>query len=344
MTLSNPSIPIQIQISNPSKWERSSFVKISFPNREKYQNHQIYSEKNEEISSQIDRNAQNEVVYSFVAENIPGLTSKMYYLKLRDHEASFHLPEEGLLDGNDFYLENDAMRAVLEENGTITIMHRNPEPKNDEGVEKIYAMGEELTKGSIWAGDSFFNCRGLNQICINSHPLLNSKKSKLLEASDFKGVIQLELLFNENSTSGWLYHPLFSIDKGESPVLLITLPRPTDVLNLIFEVRFNLNFEISKKIEQENHIILWNDAAHHGLVIIHPMIKKIIQYNPSSKTQITQMILDFGKKFKENSEPVLYYALLPINADCLVNGSIDTEYIEKYVFDYYHPFELEIKK
>ena len=110
------------------------------------------------------------------------------------------------------------------------------------------------------------------------------------------------------------------------------------------EVVFNLNFEVSKKIEHDNHLILWNNAAHHGLVIIHPGIKEIIQFSPSSKPQLTQITIDFGKKFQETSELALKYALLPINADCLIDGSIDTEYIEKYVFDYYHPFELEIKK
>ncbi len=344
MTIRNSSIPIQIQITNPSKWERSSIVKIIFQNQELYQNHQIYSEENEEITSQIDKNTQNEVAYNFVAENIPGQAFKMYYLKPRDRGANFHLPEEGLLDGNDFYLENDAMRAVLEEDGTLTIMHRNPEPENDGTEEKIYAMGEELTKGSIWAADSFFNCRGLNQIVINSQPLTTTKKSKLLEASDFKGIIQLELKANESSSTELFYRPLFSIDKGESPVLLITLPRPTEVPDQKFEVVFNLNFEVSKKIEQENHIILWNDAAHHGLVIIHPGIKEIIQFNPSSKPQLTQITIDFGKKYKETSEQAIKYALLPINADCLKAGSIDTEYIEKYVFDYYNPFEWEIKK
>ncbi|MHA1519076.1 MAG: hypothetical protein ACTSRK_02725 [Promethearchaeota archaeon] len=332
---------VAFQISNPSKWERSSFVKITFQNQELYQNHQIYSETNEEISSQIDKNSKNEVVYSFVAENIPALAFQTFYLKPRDRTASFHLPQEGLLDGNDFYLENDAMRAVLEENGTLTIMHRNSEPENVEGEEKLYAMGEELVKGSIWAADSFFNCRGLNQLVINSHPLVPPKKSHLLEASDFKGNIQLEYHIPKDLTSEWIYRPSFSIDKGESPVLLITLPGPTELANLQFEVMFNLSFEISKKIEEENHVVLWDDGVLRGLVIMHPGIRDIIQYHPENNKQFT---LDFSKRFVDNPETALKYALIPINADCLVDGSIDGDYVGKYVFDYYNPFEYKILK
>ena len=50
----------------------------------------------------------HEVIFS--ADNIPPLGYKTYFLQKRDPSQDlFEPPEPGLLDGNDFYLENEKL-------------------------------------------------------------------------------------------------------------------------------------------------------------------------------------------------------------------------------------------
>ena len=50
----------------------------------------------------------------------------------------------GLLDGNDYYIENDNVRVVIEENGRITLMDRNDEENNQEKCENKVTIMEEI--------------------------------------------------------------------------------------------------------------------------------------------------------------------------------------------------------
>jgi len=217
--MTNENNVLQIIISNPSKWPRTELISAYFKNTLNSHALQIYDSENFELTSQIELEKEDIYKIRFVAEDVPPLGKKIYIIKKRDPKAEFRLPAMGLLDGNDYYIENDAMRVVIEENGTITIMDRNDEENNPEKCEKkVTIMGEELGCGSIWAEDSFYNYSNLHIVELKPNKALDSEiKYSLMEANDFRGTLQLDRKLKTNE----IIHisTLISLEKGENPLI-----------------------------------------------------------------------------------------------------------------------------
>jgi len=216
---------ITLQIINPHPWACTGLISAVVDIPPWLSSLQLYTENNEEITSQISPLDEGRMQFSFVAEDVPPQGTQAYIIKPRDRTAEMHLPAEGLLDGNDFYLENDTLRAVFEEDGSLTIMHRveNPESEeecSEETEQKIYAMGEELTEGSIWAGDVFTNFRPLHVLSGSSTGKFSPVgPSKLLEANDFWGKVCLNSM--DPANPGSILSTIIAVEKGESQIVKI---------------------------------------------------------------------------------------------------------------------------
>jgi hypothetical protein len=257
---------IPLKIVNPHPWERTALMKIKFRNTLNVSGIQVYDSDNYEISSQIDIEVDGFREVKFVAENIPPLGNRIYYIKKHDRTANFHLPAEGLLDGNEFYLENDLLRIIVETNGTLTIMDKDEE-EDDPSKEKLIIMGEELGNGSIWAGDSFFNYPKLHQFEIDSEIFsMENVKYDLLEASDFGGKIQVTSEILGKSGSRYPITTFLEIEKGEKPTIQIRSLLPSELKDhKVFMVYPTpLKCEI---FAEENVLCLWDANQHQGLGI-----------------------------------------------------------------------------
>jgi len=265
MTLENNIL--QIIISNPSKWARTELISAHFKNTLNSHALQIYNSDNFEITSQIELEKEDIYKIRFVAEDVPPLGKKIYVIKVRDPKAEFQLPAMGLLDGNDYYIENDAMRVVIEENGTITIMDRNDEENEQEKCEKkVIIMGEELGCGSIWAEDSFYNYSNLHIVELKPENTLDSEiKYSLIEANDFRGTLQLDR--NLKSDEIINISTLISLDKGENPLIKFK----TTIMNLpnknTLEILFPCKLSIDKlEVLNEMGIFrIWDPIKKRGL-------------------------------------------------------------------------------
>ena len=258
---------IQIIISNPSKWPRTELISAYFKNTLNSHALQIYDSENFEITSQIELENENLYKIRFVAENVPTLGKKIYFIKNRDPKADFRLPAMGLLDGNDYYIENDAMRVVIEENGTITIMDRNDEENDQEKCDKkVTIMGEELGCGSIWAEDSFYNYSNLHIIDLKPENTLNSEiKYSLIEANDFRGTLQLERKLKTDN----IIHisTLISLEKGENPLVkfkttIMNLPNKS-TLKILFPCK--LSIDKLDVLDELGIYRIWDPIKKRGL-------------------------------------------------------------------------------
>ncbi|MHA1700765.1 MAG: hypothetical protein ACTSWK_00715 [Promethearchaeota archaeon] len=244
MTLENNFL--QIIISNPSKWARTELISAHFKNTLNSHALQIYDSDNFEITSQIELEKEDIYRIRFVAEDVPPLGKKIYVIKERDPKAEFRLPAMGLLDGNDYYIENDAMRVVIEENGTITIMDRNDAENDPKKCEKkVIIMGEELGCGSIWAADSFYNYSNLHIVELKPENTLDSEiKYSLIEANDFRGTLQLDRKIKRDE----IIHisTLISLEKGENPLIKFK----TTIMNLPNKNTLNIKFPCKLSIDK----------------------------------------------------------------------------------------------
>lgn len=336
MSNNESSFPLTIKITNPSEWERSGLVKVTLPPNQISSDLQVYNSQGEEISSQVEKSdPASALLFNFVAEKIPPLATHHYLIKPRDRLAPLHLPLEGLLDGNDYYLENDLMRVVLEENASITIMLRNPEEESSEEEEKIFVMGEELTPGSIWAKDSFFNFRNLNRISVNSHSVALKGKSHLVEASDFKGIVECELLGGDENDKNLVVSTQFSIEKGDSPIVDFDLSLADQTAENILSVGFKLNIHPTTRITEQKYGLFWDKEKKYGILMLHSDFIKVFSNYDEEFPEIT-LVFD-GKQNKDYTiHP--HYALVPLNAAWEENGNLDMNLINRVIFDYFHPF------
>ncbi|MHA1474862.1 MAG: hypothetical protein ACTSQ5_06715 [Promethearchaeota archaeon] len=258
---------IRIIISNPSKWPRTELISAYFKNTLNTHALQIYDSDNFEITSQIELEKEDIYKIRFVTEDVPPLGKKIYVIKERDPKAEFRLPAMGLLDGNDYYIENDAMRVVIEENGTITIMDRNDQENDQEKCEKkVIIMGEELGCGSIWAEDSFYNYPNLHIVELKPENTLDSEiKYTLIEANDFRGTLQLDRKLKTEE----IIHisTLISLEKGENPLIkfkttIMNLPNK-NTLNIQFPCKLSID-----KLEVLNELgiyRIWDPIKKRGL-------------------------------------------------------------------------------
>ena len=265
---------IRIVISNPSKWSRTELISAPFKNTLISHALQVYDSENFELTSQIELEKEELYKIRFVAENVPPLGNKNYFIKKRDPEAEFRLPGMGLLDGNDYYIENDAMRVVIEENGTITIMDRNDEENIPEKCnEKVTIMGEELGCGSIWAEDSFYNYSNLHIIELEPEKTFDSEiKYSLMEANDFRGTIQLDRKLK--TADNIQISTLISLEKGNDPLIKFK----TTIMNL--PIRNNLKILFPCKLSIDKLDVL-NEMGIYR--IWDPIKKRGLAFFTSSK-------------------------------------------------------------
>ncbi|MBA7573422.1 hypothetical protein ES708_15219 [subsurface metagenome] len=297
---------IQIIISNPSKWPRTELISAHFKNTLYSHALQIYDSDNFELTSQIELEKEDLYKIRFVAENVPPLGKKIFFIKKRDQKAEFHLPEMGLLDGNDYYIENDAMRVVIEENGTITIMDRNDEEEDQEKCEKkVTIMGEELGCGSIWAEDSFYNYSNLHIIELEPKKGLDFEISySLIEANDFRGTLQLDrkLKTEENIHIS----TLISLEKGEKQLIkfkttIMNLPNKSN-LKILFPCKLSA---IKLDVLNELGIYrIWDPIKKRGLAFFTSLNDLKLMQTEKNKTIIVMKLPNKGDT----------YAILPLKS------------------------------
>ncbi len=258
---------MQLIISNPSKWPRTELISAYFKNKLSTHALQIYDSDNCEITSQIEMQKEDRYKIRFVAENVPSLGKKTFYIKKRDLKAEFRLPEMGLLDGNDYYIENDSVRVVIEENGTITLMDRNDEDNNQEKCEnKVTIMGEELGCGSIWAEDSFYNYPNLHIIELEPKDELDFEINySLMEANDFRGTLQLDRKLKTEINID--ISTLISLEKGEKPLIkfkttIMNLPNKS-TLKILFPCK--LSTDKLDVLNKSGIYRIWDPIKKRGL-------------------------------------------------------------------------------
>jgi len=258
---------LAIKISNPSSWVRTESVEVEIPVALSVPSPQIYDDHNCELTSQINTENHEKIRVKFVAEDIPANGYRIYYFKTRDRLADFHLPAEGLLDGNNFYLENDILRVVIEENGSLTVMERLQMAKVDPFRKNpIEIMGEELGAGSIWARDAFFNFRNLNIPYFDGKKIKSSKMYNQLElAGDFNGVLTLHREIEDGKIA---IRSNISLQKGETPLIRIrnSIDNQTQNNSLFFQ--FAPQLKSLQYIKGKNSIIIWDKEQKHGMGIV----------------------------------------------------------------------------
>ena len=301
---------IQIIISNPSKWPRTELISARFKNSLNTHALQIYDSENFEITSQIELDKDDFYKIKFVAENVPPLGKKEYYIKKRDPRAEFHLPEQGLLDGNDYYIENDAVRIVIEENGLITIMDRIDDEIDSKCDKKVTIMGEELGCGSIWAGDSFFNYQNLHKFEIQPENEFNSEIDySLIEANDFRGTLQLNRTLKKGNNLPIRIKTSIVLEKGNNSVIKFktTVQNLPDELNLTLLFPLKLSTEKLQNIHDLGIYSLFDNEQQRGLALFTDLNDfKLI----SGKNKTTLSI-----SLPNNGDISTYeYAILPLKS------------------------------
>lgn len=304
MTLENNFL--QIIISNPSKWLRTELISAHFKNTLNSPALQIYDSENFEITSQIELEKEDQYKIRFVAEKVPPLGKKIYFIKKRDPKAEFRLPEMGLLDGNDYYIENDVMRVVIEENGSITIMDRNDEENDQEKCEKkVTIMGEELGCGSIWAEDSFYNYSNLHIIDLKTEKSLDSEiKYSLIEANDFRGTLQLDRKLKTDE----IIHisTLISLEKGENPLIKFK----TTIMNLQNKRSLKILFPCKLSIDKLDVLNelgiyrIWDPIMKRGLAFFTSSSEIKLMQTEKNETIVMMKLPNQGDS----------YAILPLKS------------------------------
>jgi len=322
---------IQIVVSNPSKWSRTELISAYFKNTLNSHSLQIYNSDNFEITSQIELENENQYNIRFVAENVPPLGKKKFYIKKRDPKAEFLLPEMGLLDGNDYYIENDKLRVVIEENGTITLMDRNDEENNQEKCDKkVTIMGEELGCGSIWAEDSFYNYSNLHDFELL--PKLNYKSQinySLMEANDFRGTLQLNRIIENNIDIQ--ISTLISLEKGDNPVINFK----TTIKNLPNEKNLQILYPcklFTEKLDVLSELgiyRIWDPIKKRGLAFFTPLNDLKLIRTEKNETIVEMKLPNQGEISIHN------YAILALK-------SLDDDEILKFGEEFNTPLEWKI--
>ena len=314
-----------IIITNPSNWKRSGLIHAEFHPLGDISSPQIYNENNAEITSQIIQSEPNVYNLSFVVEDIPPQGEKRFMIKKRDPKADFEPPEEGLLDGNDYYLENDSLRIVVEPNGTFTIMFKEILPETPE-EDKLLIMVEELGKGSIWAEDQFFNIRNLNLMQIDGKQMLGQNvQAKLLMASDFGGRIEIKQNYPSHSITTYL-----TLAKGDSPLVKFANILSQDVSDTSVRFLFRPGLICQVPNLEPHSLTLWDPEKKHGLALIATKLKTDIFQNEEAGTTV---LLD----------AVPEYGLVPLHASEDDPNLPDLETVSKCTEEYLHPLTYEIR-
>ncbi|WP_371805963.1 hypothetical protein [Candidatus Lokiarchaeum ossiferum] len=329
---------IPITISNPNPWDRTSLVSVSFENTLHVSGLQVYDDANCELLSQMDPEVDGWCQVRFVAENIPANGKKTFFIKARDTTADLHLPEEGLLDGNEYYLENDILRIIVEVDGSLTIMDKDEEEETPED-QKLIIMGEELGNGSIWAGDSFYYYPKLHQIQVDSEILsMKDVKYDLMEASDFGGKIQVKATLMAKSGAKFPITTFIDIQKGEKPVIRIhsCLPKELTSHNVSFIYPTSLKCDV---IAHDKVLCLWDEKQDHGLGVF---TDKGIYSSQRNQDGETTVIID-GKNLIESEQALeINLCLVPIKEFNTSSTDPLQNVLFKLAAEYYTPFEWKI--
>lgn len=339
---------IQINIKNPHNWVVTGLIsieKLKLPETLYKKSYQLYTSLNQEITSQISQNADKSINIKFLAENIPKLGSKVYTLKSRDPKAEFLPPEEGLMDGNDYYVENDVFRFILEENGTFTLMQKM-ESKEESDEEPLIIMGEELGTGSIWAGDDFIKYFDIFQIKIGDHVLKWSKiDSKLVEASDFYGKIHVQHYSDQNSDILYPISTEISVQKGENSLILMNI----GLIFRSYSENSRISFQFPMKIKdidvwnQGNYIYVLNKINNYGIAFIGKEMEILFDSVENSKVTTIQLIPNLLKQSKDKITNKYNIAMIPFHQSEEKNIEELTKLLTQYIDEYLHPLDYDTK-
>jgi alpha-mannosidase len=280
---------VRIVVFNPHPWVRSGLIRaryadkglesgiILFDSEEKEHTFQLFSVDPSGNDSDRDRRrvfvgshgplGRNFQEILFWANDIPALGYKTFFLRKRDPKKDlFETLEEGVLDGNDFFLENEQIRVVLEQDGSITIMEKHPEIAIPEHLTKLSGLAdlgnldgtpeiqfkfprlqvlEDIS--DIGDGWEFRPLKGDTDRVLS----LKSLKSQLITANDSVGTIRVNYVFQiPEDIAG---------DRLSRSEKLVDLP-----------VELDLTLHKNDRRLVECHLKIVNTAKHHRLRVVFP--------------------------------------------------------------------------
>lgn len=234
---------IRIIVFNPHPWMRSGIIHARYSQKGNYSNFVLIDDKDTEITARIepansgDEDRYRRRVYvgshgslgqkfyqiSFSADNIPPCGYKTYRIQKRDPSKDlFEPPEAGKLDGNDFYIENDRVRVVIEENGAISITLKNGE--KEYAWKNIHLLGSISDVGDGW---EFAPISGDKELILQPFDI----HSQLMEATEHVGTLKITFCVkipegvNSDKTArstSLIVIPmtlLLTLQKGDDPVI-----------------------------------------------------------------------------------------------------------------------------
>jgi alpha-mannosidase len=261
---------VKIVVFNPHPWPRTDIIHARYSEKGGTSNVILLDEENHEITARIlsadagdsDRYRRRVYVPShnslghnfheiiFSAENIPPLGYKTYFIRKRDpRQDLFEPPEPGLLDGNDFYLENEVLRLTVEEDGTLTVVQKQGE--EGLGIKHLHLLEDISDIGDGW---EFAPIK--DDIPVISK--IQNLKSTLLEATEQIGTLQLEyciqipegVMDNDAIRSPTLIDlnivTLISLRRGNVPIIEFK----TSLINVAKNHRLRVLFPTSFKADQ----------------------------------------------------------------------------------------------
>lgn len=340
---------VKIHVSNPHRWERTELVQINslkIPASLVGKSLQLYNSENEEITSQISINPDKSFSLKFLVENVPPLDSKVYYFKKRDPQAEFHPPAEGLMDGNDYYIENDLFRIVVENDGNYTLMQKiELEEESQNAEEKLIIMGEELGAGSIWAGEEYLKYFHFGSFWYNETPFKwQSSESCLIEASDFIGTLKVSLIPTDKMNLNSTIETIISIQKGESSLIRFKSHISSEkILNKTqLKLSFPIPFESYHTWENENFIMIMDESNQIGFAVICKEVQFKVFTDETHKR--SNIVLNFeANSHLEAKQFNFEYAVIPIikNEDQSIKYLI--KQVKHYEMEYFTPLEVKLE-
>ncbi len=338
---------IKICVSNPHNWACSGLIEISkiqLPPHPIGHSYQIYNDQNQELTSQILLEKNDTFTIKFLAENVSSNSSQNFYLKPRDPTGEFSPPEEGLMDGNDYYLENDLFRIVIEEDGSYTLMHKIEPLESEHQEPKLMIMGEELGTGSIWADDEFLKYFQLGSLRIDGETQKWIQTTpKLMEASDFFGrlevlqkIVPSELITSQIQTN-------ICIHKGINGLIRFETKFPTRSVanNPKIEVLFPIPFNSYEFIEEPNYALILDQTHTYGLGFFGKHVKIHHSKQTPTGTAEVSIHLSHESQIPADYSFHIHYAIVPIMNLQKESLAQVKEIVSRYFQEFSNPLKVE---
>jgi alpha-mannosidase len=289
---------VKIVVFNPHPWSRTGIIRARLAEKDDAVNYQLVDERGIEVTHQVyeidpagndqDRDRRRIYVPShgglgrnfkeiiFTANDIPPLGYKAFFYQKRNPEKDiFEPPGEGALDGNDQYLENDAIRTIIDKDGTISITQMNEEPEPPAQLKSLSEIanlpnldGTILTKvlfkglhqfediSDVGDGWEFLPLKGdKDQILIPKKVTKN-----LILANDSFGTLKIDYIFEvpesiapdgQTRSSKMVELPVtvyMSMHNGENRIVEFR----TEILNTAKYHRLRLRFPTGLKTDHIN--------------------------------------------------------------------------------------------